>query len=137
MNISQVAQLTGLSAKSIRLYEEKGLITPPIRSENGYRHYQQEHVDDLLLIARSKRVGFSLEECKSLLALANDPSRTSFSVKEKAKEKLQHVSRKLAELELIREQLEEWINECPGDEGSDCPIIDNLKGQCCKTKGDK
>ncbi|MDE1232678.1 Cu(I)-responsive transcriptional regulator [Vibrio aestuarianus] len=137
MNISQVAQLTGLTAKSIRLYEEKGLITPPLRSENGYRHYQQGHVDDLLLIARSKRVGFSLEECKSLITLANDPARTSFSVKEKAKEKLQDVSRKLVELELIKQQLEEWINECPGDEGSDCPIIDNLKGHCCKTQGDK
>ncbi len=131
MNISQVSQLTALTAKSIRLYEEKGLISTPLRSENGYRHYQQAHIDDLLLIARCKRVGFSLEECKSLLALANDPSRTSFAVKEKAQEKLKQVSQKLAELSLIKLQLEEWITECPGDGGSECPIIDNLKGQCC------
>lgn len=38
MNITQVAEKTGLSAKTIRFYEEKSLITPPARSENGYRH---------------------------------------------------------------------------------------------------
>lgn len=72
MNISQIAKLTSLTAKSIRLYEEKGLITPPLRSESGYRTYTQQHVDDLLLIARCRRVGFSLDECKAMLTLAND-----------------------------------------------------------------
>lgn len=75
MNISQIAKLTSLTAKSIRLYEEKGLITPPLRSESGYRTYTQQHVDDLLLIARCRRVGFSLDECKAMLTLANDPNR--------------------------------------------------------------
>ncbi|WP_246749428.1 MerR family transcriptional regulator, partial [Vibrio cholerae] len=54
MNISQIAKLTSLTAKSIRLYEEKGLIIPPLRSESGYRTYTQQHVDDLLLIARCR-----------------------------------------------------------------------------------
>ncbi len=131
MNISDVAKLTGLTAKSIRLYEEKGLIQPPGRGENSYRIYSQQHVNDLLLIARAKRVGFSLEECKSLVSMAHDPQRKSLVVKEKAQEKLEQVSKKLAELELIRDQLVRWINECPGDDNSDCPIIDELSGKCC------
>jgi len=132
MNISEVAKKTGLTAKSIRLYEEKNLITPPHRLDNGYRDYQQQHIDDLMLIARCKRVGFSLDECKAMLILANDPSRSSSAVKERAQKKLQSVEQKLKELTEIKRQLEDWIRECPGDEGSDCPIIDDLKGRCCK-----
>lgn len=131
MNISEVAKRTGLTAKSVRLYEEKGLIQPPLRSENGYRNYGQSHVDDLLLIARCKRVGFTLDECKAMLALANDPERSSSAVKERAQVKLKQVTLKLQELTLIKEQLDAWIRECPGDENSECPIIDDLKGHCC------
>ncbi len=133
MNISDVAQKTGLTAKSIRLYEDKGLITAPHRLANGYRDYDEKHIEDLLLIARCKRVGFSLDECKAMLTLANDPSRSSFAVKEKAQLKLVNVEQKLKELTAIKKQLKAWIEECPGDEGSDCPIIDDLKGGCCKS----
>ncbi len=136
MNISQIAKLTGLSAKSIRLYEEKGLITVPLRSTSGYRTYTPQHIDDLLLIARCRRVGFSLDECKAMLTLANDPQRTRAAVRARAQEKLQEVSSKLTELTLIKQQLEEWIASCPGDEGHDCPIIKELKG-CCKDVNDK
>ena len=136
MNISQIAKLTGLSAKSIRLYEEKGLITAPLRSASGYRTYTPQHIDDLLLIARCRRVGFSLDECKAMLTLANDPQRTRAAVRARAQEKLQEVSSKLTELTLIKRQLEEWIASCPGDEGHDCPIIKELKS-CCKDVDDK
>ncbi|MCE0493002.1 Cu(I)-responsive transcriptional regulator [Vibrio salinus] len=130
MNISEVVKLTGLTAKSIRLYEDKGLITPPPRGENGYRHYNRTHLDELQLIGRAKRVGFSLEECRALVALANDPERRSAAVKEKAQEKLVQVEAKLSELEQIKQQLEHWIMECPGNDDSDCPIIDDLTGSC-------
>ncbi len=131
MNISEVAEKTGLTAKSIRLYEEKGLIAAPIRADNGYRTYQQRHIDDLLLIARCKRVGFSLDECKAMLQLANDPTRQSKAVKQQAQLKLEQVTKKLEELRLVQQQLQEWVNECPGDENSECPIIEDLKGHCC------
>ncbi|GHZ52612.1 MerR family transcriptional regulator, copper efflux regulator [Vibrio cholerae] len=133
MNISQIAKLTSLTAKSIRLYEEKGLINPPLRSESGYRTYTEQHVNDLLLIARCRRVGFSLDECKAMLTLANDPYRTSAAVRAHAQEKLQEVSSKLAELTIIKQQLEQWVASCPGDEGYECPIIEQLKGHCCSS----
>lgn len=47
MNISDVAKKTGLTSKAIRFYEEKGLVTPPLRSENGYRTYTQKHLNEL------------------------------------------------------------------------------------------
>ncbi len=52
MNISDVAKITGLTSKAIRFYEEKGLVTPPMRSENGYRTYTQQHLNELTLLRR-------------------------------------------------------------------------------------
>ncbi|MFH0256329.1 Cu(I)-responsive transcriptional regulator [Vibrio rumoiensis] len=129
MNISQASSLTGLSAKSIRFYEDKGIITPPRRLNNGYRDYQESQVEQLKIVARARMVGFHLDECKALVELASDPCRTSYKVKETTKAKLAEVDKKLAELTLIRQQLVEWINECPGDNGPNCPIIDGLTGQ--------
>lgn len=127
VNISQVSKLTQLSAKSIRLYEEKGLISPPQRSDNGYRRYTQRHIDQLTMVVRAKRVGFTLDECKTLVNLADDPNTTSADVKKRAEEKLKEVTLKWQELTLIKKQLEDWVHACPGDAGHHCPIIDDLK----------
>lgn len=62
MNISDVAKITGLTSKAIRFYEEKGLVTPPMRSENGYRTYTQQHLNELTLLRQARQVGFNLEE---------------------------------------------------------------------------
>ena len=81
MNISDVAKKTGLTSKAIRFYEEKGLVTPPLRSENGYRSYTQLHLDELTLLRQARQVGFNLEECGELVNLFNDPKRHSADVK--------------------------------------------------------
>ncbi|MDG3088728.1 Cu(I)-responsive transcriptional regulator [Vibrio hannami] len=127
MNISEIAKLTNLSSKSIRLYEDKGIISAPMRADNGYRQYSQQHIDELIIVARAKRAGFSLDECKALVELAQDNQRTSAAVKQKAADKLVEVEQKLTELNEIKAQLEKWISECPGNSESECPIIDDLK----------
>ncbi len=81
MNISDVAKKTGLTSKTIRFYEEKALITAPIRSDNGYRHYSAKHVEELTLLRQARQVGFNLDECRELVALFNDPARHSADVK--------------------------------------------------------
>ena len=67
MNISDVAKKTGLTSKAIRFYEEKGLVTPPLRSENGYRSYPDDAVLALRIIATGQKAGFSLDELRALL----------------------------------------------------------------------
>ena len=54
MNISEIAKKTGLTAKAIRFYEEKGLITPPERGENSYRYYQERHLNNLCYSNKQK-----------------------------------------------------------------------------------
>lgn len=64
MNISDVAKLS-LTSKAIRFYEEKGLVTPPMRSENGYRTYTQQHLNELTLLRRARQVGFNPKRAAS------------------------------------------------------------------------
>ena len=74
MNIGAVAKLTGLSSKSIRMYEDKGIISSPARSDSGYREYSDKHIQELNLVSRAKNAGFSLQECKEFVQLAHNPN---------------------------------------------------------------
>lgn len=130
MNISDVAKKTGLTSKAIRFYEQKGLVTPPLRGENGYRSYNQQHLNELTLLRQARQVGFNLEECGELVNLFNDPARHSADVKARTLQKVAEIERHISELQAMRTQLLTLAEACPGDEGSDCPIMDNLSG-CC------
>ncbi|MGB3254190.1 Cu(I)-responsive transcriptional regulator [Buttiauxella gaviniae] len=130
MNISDVAKRTGLTSKAIRFYEEKGLVTVPLRSENGYRSYSQKHLDELTLLRQARQVGFNLEECRELVNLFNDPARHSADVKTRTLQKVADIEKHISELQAMRQQLLALAESCPGDDSADCPIIDNLSG-CC------
>ncbi|MHA8114879.1 Cu(I)-responsive transcriptional regulator [Kosakonia cowanii] len=130
MNISDVAKKTGLTSKAIRFYEQKGLVTSPLRGENGYRSYNQQHLNELTLLRQARQVGFNLEECGELVNLFNDPARHSADVKARTLQKVAEIERHISELQAMRTQLLTLAEACPGDEGSDCPIMDNLSG-CC------
>lgn len=130
VNISDVAKKTGLTSKAIRFYEEKGLVTPPLRSENGYRSYTQQHLNELTLLRQARQVGFNLEECGELVTLFNDPARHSADVKARTLQKVAEIERHIIELQQMRTQLLALADFCPGDDSADCPIIDNLSG-CC------
>ena len=134
MNISDVAKRTGLTSKAIRFYEEKGLVTPPLRSENGYRSYTARHLEELTLLRQARQVGFTLDECRELVHLFNDPARHSADVKARTLQKVKEIEAHILELNLMRERLLALAESCPGDEGADCPIIDNLAG-CCQRPG--
>ncbi len=129
INISEVAEKTGLTAKTIRFYEAKGVISPAPRGANGYRYYNQSHIAELLLIKRSRMIGFSLDECRELLALSTDTGRQSRDVKEKAQQKLKEIDNKINELLQMKKTLEALTAKCPGDKTAKCPILEGLTQQ--------
>ena len=69
LQIGQVAERTGLSLRTIRFYEENGLVRPTSRSEGGFRLYSDDDVARLEVIKRMKPLGFRLEEMQELLDL--------------------------------------------------------------------
>ena len=72
VQIGQVAERTGLSLRTIRFYEESGLVVPSARSEGGFRLYSDDDVARLEVIKRMKPLGFALEEMRELLTLVDD-----------------------------------------------------------------
>jgi len=71
MRIGEVAERTGLSLRTIRHYEEVGLVTPSARSKGGFRLYTEADVDRLMVIRRMKPLDFSLEEMRDLLQVTD------------------------------------------------------------------
>lgn len=128
MNIGAAAEKSGLSAKTIRYYEDIGLLQAD-RAGNGYRDYSMSDVHRLRFLQRSRSLGFSVEECRQLLSLYSDKDRESASVKAIAKAKLAEIDRKLAELTELRDTLRVLVRSCHGDKRPDCPIIEGLGGK--------
>jgi len=125
MNIGDVARLSGLPAKTIRYYEDIGLITPD-RSGNGYRDFAEQDLHRLAFLGRARALGFTIEDCRGLLALYQDRERASAEVKAIAEEHLAHIDRKLAELKEMRATLSTLVHRCAGDDRPDCPILADL-----------
>ncbi len=79
MQIGEVAERTGLSLRTIRYYEEVGLVVPSARSQGGFRLYTQADVDRLTLTRSMKPLGLHLEQMRELLAIL-DPTPDSPAV---------------------------------------------------------
>ena len=128
MNIGEAAARSGVVAKTIRYYEEIGLVTAAERRDNGYRAYGDGEVHKLRFLQRARGLGFSIEDCRALLSLYQDKERASADVKAVAHAHLTRVERKLAELESLRGMLSHLIEACHGDHRPDCPILDEIAG---------
>ena len=128
MNIGEVAERTGLPAKTIRYYEEIGLIRP-LRGANGYRRFRQSDAHKLDFLGRARGLGFSIEECRELLALWEDRGRASADVRAIAAGHLRRIEAKIAELSAMRDVLGDLVRACHGDERPDCPVLADLAGE--------
>jgi MerR family transcriptional regulator, copper efflux regulator len=125
MNIGEVARRSGLAAKTIRYYEEIGLITP-MRCENGYRAFRESDVHKLGFLGRARALGFSIEDCRTLLALWEDRNRASADVRRVAVDNLERIEEKIAALQGMRDTLRDLVRTCSGDDRPDCPILRDL-----------
>ena len=127
MNIGEAAKAAGLPVKTIRYYDEIGLVRPA-RSENGYRVFAESDLHKLNFLGRSRALGFSIEDCRALLALYEDGTRSSSEVREIAERHLTDIEGKITDLQSLRDTLAHLVASCAGDERPDCPILDNLSG---------
>ncbi len=127
--IGRVAEMTGVSAKTIRYYESTGLLTPPERADNGYRVYGERAVHQLRFVKRARDLGFSVEDVGNLLALWADEKRESVEVKRLAVLHLAEIESKIAALEGLRATMRTLIECCHGDARPDCPILESLAAE--------
>lgn len=128
MTIGQAAASSGVPPKTIRYYEELGLLKPAERLANRYRAYDDSNVQTLRFIRRARDLGFSLEEIDRLLALYRNRRRASEDVKRLALAHVAELDHKIVELTRIRDTLAELARRCHGDQRPECPILQDLEG---------
>ncbi|MFP4127352.1 MAG: Cu(I)-responsive transcriptional regulator [Alphaproteobacteria bacterium] len=126
MNIGAAAKRSGLTTKTIRFYEDIGLVPAAGRDPNGYRRYGEREVHLLRFVHRARSLGFTVDECRELLALYGDRERASADVKALALARIRDIERKIEELEKMKATLQHLAERCHGDERPHCPILDDL-----------
>ena len=125
MKIGELARLAGSNAETIRYYERVGMVSPPNRTESGYRTYTHADVDRLRFISRGRELGFSIEEIRALLAIA-DGAGGCADVYALTTQHLDVVRRKIADLRKLQRILSDTAARCARDASPDCPIIEAL-----------
>ena len=127
-NIGQAATQSGVSAKMIRHYESLGLLPTVHRTDAGYRQYGDKEVHTLRFIRRARLLGFSMAEIAELLKLWQNQRRASADVKRIALAHVADLERRIAEMEAMRQTLQQLAQCCQGNQRPDCPILSELAG---------
>jgi MerR family mercuric resistance operon transcriptional regulator len=126
MRRGELAQRSGCNIETVRFYEKRGFLPPPPRTAGGHRHYAPEHLKRLTFIRRSRELGFTLDEVRSLLTLVDGSDWTCAEVRAMTLEHLADVRRKIADLERIARVLQDMAAQCDGGAVPACPVIEAL-----------
>lgn len=125
-NIGALAKATGTKIETIRWYERVGLLPAPARTSGNYRVYDDVHLGRLSFIRRARDLGFSLEQIRALLDLAEYRERSCEAVDVIARQHLSEVDRKIADLQALRRELDSLIGQCLHGNVAQCRIIEAL-----------
>ncbi len=124
--IGVLSDRCGVNIETIRYYERAGLLPKPARSGGGFRLYRPQDADRLGFIRRARDLGFSLDEVRRLLDLADQNSRSCRRVHEIAQGHLADVRAKLADLRRMERVLADMVKACAQGDLPDCPLLSTL-----------
>jgi DNA-binding transcriptional MerR regulator len=112
LTVGQLAHATGVPAKTIRYYEQTGVLSAPRRSATGYRQYDQRAVHRLLFIRRARALGLSLPSIKALTAALDSGQCLSMrpQLKHLVTEQLRTVREQIVEFQLLEQQLAQMLH---------------------------
>ena len=125
MQINTFAKKTSLAAKTIRYYEEIGLLPLPKRLENGYRFYDEKDIERAKLVAGARRLDLSLDDIREILDLRDRKIAPCRVILDLLAEKADEISRRIAELERMEAELRDLHR--PGQTFS----TDDVDGKNC------
>jgi MerR family transcriptional regulator, copper efflux regulator len=118
--IGDVARRAGVSAPTIRYYEEIGLLSPAPRSPGGYRRYAASTVDEVRFVRKAQTLGFSLEEIREILQLSRTGQTPCAQVLSLARQHLAALEERIVQLQRFREHLEAEVAKWDGDTAPSC-----------------
>lgn len=126
LSVGALAKATGTKAETIRWYEQIGLLLKPARTAGNYRSYGAADVSRLSFIRRSRDLGFTIEEIRALLSLADQRDRDCDEVDRIARTHLAAIEQKIADLTAMSGELRTVIGQCRGRRIAECRIIEAL-----------
>ncbi|MGC1955058.1 MAG: helix-turn-helix domain-containing protein [Gammaproteobacteria bacterium] len=124
--VGQLARATDTKAVTIRYYEQAGLLPSASRNVSGYRVYSEEDRDRLLFIRRSRTLGFSLDDIRELLELADHRQASCAAVDTKVAEQLEQIRLRIRDLQGLEQELQRLLSCCHGGVIEECRIIESL-----------
>lgn len=120
--IGRLAETAGVNVETVRYYQRRGLVTTPLRTNGGIRHYTEDDAERLRFIKRAQSTGFTLAEIEALLTLR--ASQSCADTRALATRKLAMVEERLRDLRRIRLELKQWIELCDHNpKHAPCPSI--------------
>ena len=134
LKIGEVARLVDVPAKTLRYYEEIGLISPAGRTDAGYRLYGWRELEQIEFIRRAKLMGLTLEQIRGLIEIAEEgiSSGVLRHLDQLLKRKLEETERKLKELRSFRESLLEYRERAAiAEEQGACRCAERGEGEFC------
>lgn len=134
LTIGQVAQAVGCNVRTIRYYEQVGLLPPPLRSNGNQRQYEPADIRRLAFIRHARELEFSLDAIRDLLTLSDRSDQPCDAVTEVARVQLTKIDRRLKRLAALRRELETMVQSCAGGRMSECRIVEALAD--CPSNGD-
>lgn len=126
LRIGDLARSTSTKVETIRWYEKVGLIASAERTGGNYRVYSQNDLSRLSFIRRARNLGFSLDQVRELLNLAEQRERNCETVDVIAADHLAEVDRKIADLTALRRELAAVISTCEGGTVAECRILEAM-----------
>ncbi len=126
--IGRLAKHANCKVETVHYYEKSGLMPMPPRSRGGHRIYDFNHAKRLRFIRRSRELGFSIEQIKTLLKFIDEPNHSCGEVKTVALAQASEVQQKIDDLIRLKSALDKMVSQCKGKRypANDCPIIDAL-----------
>lgn len=133
--IGELSRRSGVNIETIRYYERVKVLPPPPRSANGRRVYGPAETRTLAFIRRSRELGFTLDEIRTLLTLsAYNGGGVCAEASSLATRHLVEVRAKIADLRAMEKALAAAVRQCEAGEAPGCPVIDTLWRSASESK---
>src|SRR5262245_52412445 len=114
MSIGALSRLTGVNIETIRYYERIKLLRDPLRTASGRRVYGPHEARTLAVVRRSRELGFSLDQIRTLLRLGGPEKASCREVREIAAHHLEDIRTKLGDLKKLERLLAKTVARCTG-----------------------
>lgn len=136
MQIGQVAKLAGCTVETVRYYEKEGLILKAERQANGYRHYNESHLAQLVFVRHCRSLDLPLGDIQTMQRLKSIPEQQCHEISELVDGQINRIEQQIQSLQQLKKQLRTLSKTCNADHTiGDCGIMRSLElptqnGQC-------